>query len=62
MKQSTKFFDRDILRQVLNLTAILAAFGVNVLANIAPFNGLTIGEISNTVFRNVLITPANYAF
>jgi uncharacterized membrane protein YqjE len=50
------------IRQVLNLTAILAAFGVNVLANIAPFNGLTIGEISNTVFRNVLITPANYAF
>lgn len=62
MKQSTKFFDGDILRQVLNLTAILAAFGINVLANVAPVNGLSIGEISNTVFRNVLITPANYAF
>ncbi len=54
--------DRDILRQVLNLIAILAAFGVNVLANIAPINGLTIGEISNTLFKNVQITPANYAF
>ncbi|MBD1806018.1 tryptophan-rich sensory protein [Microcoleus sp. FACHB-SPT15] len=62
MKQSTKPLDRDIIRQVLNLIAILAAFGVNVLANVAPFNGLTIGEISNTFFRDVLITPANYAF
>ncbi len=54
--------DRDILRQYFNLTAILAAFGINVLANIAPMGGLTIGEISNTFFRDVLITPANYAF
>lgn len=54
--------DRDLLRQLLNLSAILAAFGINVLANVAPFNGLTIGEISNTLFREVLITPANYAF
>ncbi len=62
MRQSTKNLVGDILRQILNLTAILAAFGINVLANIAPFNGLTIGEISNTFFREVLITPANYAF
>lgn len=54
--------NQDIFRQVLNLTAILSAFGINVLANVVPFNGLTIGEISNTVFREVLITPANYAF
>lgn len=50
------------IRQWANLIAILAAFGVNVLANITPFNGLTIGEISNTIFRNVKIIPANYAF
>ncbi len=62
MRQSTKNLVGDILRQILNLTAILAAFGINVLANIAPFNGLTIGEISNTFFTEVLITPANYAF
>lgn len=54
--------DRDILRQIANLVAILAAFGTNVAANINPLNGLNIGEISNTVFKNVLITPANYAF
>ncbi|BBD54215.1 hypothetical protein NIES204_15040 [Planktothrix agardhii NIES-204] len=31
------------LRQWANLMAIIAAFGINVLANLAPFNGLTIG-------------------
>ena len=62
MRQSTTSLNQDILRQLLTLIAILAAFGTNVLANVAPFNGLTIGEISNTVFKAVLITPANYAF
>lgn len=54
--------NRDKLRQIINLSAILAAFGTNIIANIAPVNGQTIGEISNTLFQNVLITPANYAF
>lgn len=62
MKQSTTSLDRDKLRQFLNLAAILAAFGMNVWANVAPLNGLTIGAISNTFFREVLIVPANYAF
>ncbi|HEY9832389.1 MAG TPA: tryptophan-rich sensory protein [Stenomitos sp.] len=62
MKQSTKSLDRDRLRQFLNLAAILAAFGMNVWANISPLNGLTIGAISNTFFQEVLIVPANYAF
>jgi hypothetical protein len=62
MKQSTTSLDRDRLRQFLNLAAILAAFGINVWANVAPLNGLTIGAISNTFFREVLIVPANYAF
>lgn len=62
MKQSIKSLDRDNLRQFFNLSAILAAFGINVLANVAPINGLSIGEISNTFFKEVLITPANYAF
>jgi hypothetical protein len=54
--------NRDKLRQIVNLIAIVAAFGTNIIANIAPFNGQTIGEISNTLFQDVLITPANYAF
>jgi hypothetical protein len=60
--RTQNYLDRDILRQFLNLTAILAAFGINVWANIAPINGLTIGAISNTFFQDVLIIPANYAF
>ncbi|MEW6496966.1 MAG: tryptophan-rich sensory protein [Cyanobacteriota bacterium] len=59
---TTKYLDKNVLRQLLTLSAILAAFGINVLANVAPINGLTIGEISNTFFQEVLITPANYAF
>ena len=54
--------NQDRLRQWVNFLAILSAFGINVWANIAPLNGLTIGEISSTFFANVLIIPANYAF
>ncbi|MFW6316833.1 MAG: tryptophan-rich sensory protein [Cyanobacteriota bacterium] len=52
----------DLLRQLLNAIAVFAAFGVNILANVRPLRGLTLGEISNQVFGEVLITPANYAF
>jgi hypothetical protein len=55
-------FDRDRLRQELNLFAILAAFITNIFANVRPLNGENIGAISNTVFSDVLIIPANYAF
>lgn len=54
--------NQNRLRQWVNLVAILSAFGINVWANIAPWRGLTIGEISTTFFPNVLIIPANYAF
>ncbi len=54
--------DQKLIRVWANLLAILAAFFTNVLANIAPINGLTIGEISNNLFEDVLITPASYAF
>ena len=49
--------DKNFIRQWANLLAILAAFFTNVLANIAPINDLTIGEISNQLFKDVLITP-----
>lgn len=55
-------FDRDLLRQICTLASIVAAFGVNVQSNLAPIGGANIGEISNTQFKEVLITPANYAF
>ena len=51
-----------MLRPGLTLSAILAAFVINTASNIVPINGQSIGEISNTLFQDVLITPANYAF
>ena len=52
----------DTLRQLITFAAVVIAFIVNVLSNIFPLNGLTIGGISNTLFKDVLIIPANYAF
>ena len=54
--------DKNVVRQWATLLSILAAFFTNVLANISPINGLTIGEISNEIFKDVLITPKSYAF
>lgn len=62
MKSVNQGFDSDFLRSVANFIAILAAFAINVYANVAPPNGLTIGEISNRFFSEVPIIPANYAF
>ena len=62
METNTGKFNSDIMRQWANLIAILTAFFLNVYVNIAPPSGQTIGEISNTVFKDVLITPASYAF
>ncbi|MEC4812074.1 MAG: tryptophan-rich sensory protein [Scytonema sp. PMC 1069.18] len=62
MQQSDSHLNQDFLRQLAVLAAIIGAFLINVLSNIFPLNGLNIGEISNTLFKNVLIIPANYAF
>ncbi len=51
-----------IIRQILSLFSVITAFGMNVWANINPPKGLTIGEISQQIFKDVLITPASYAF
>ena len=47
---------------ILALVAILATLTINALSNFFPLKGANIGEISNTVFQGVQITPANYAF
>ena len=62
MQQSTRGNYRDFWRQLVTLAAIFGAFVINVVSNVFPLNGLSIGEISNTLFKNVLIIPANYAF
>ncbi len=51
-----------VIRQIITFVSVIAAFTTNILANVNPPNGLSIGEISNRFFSNVLITPANYAF
>ncbi|MDJ0694513.1 tryptophan-rich sensory protein [Mastigocoleus sp. MO_188.B34] len=62
MQHSSSSNQWDFLRQIVTLIAIILAFIVNVASNIFPLNGLTIGQISNTLFKEVLIIPANYAF
>lgn len=62
MKRFNSFSSLDRLRPILTVSAIITAFGVNIWANIAPIGGLTIGEISNTLFREIQIIPASYAF
>ena len=62
MQHSSSSNHGDFFRQIVTLVAIILAFVVNAVSNIFPFNGLTIGEISNTLFKEVLIIPANYAF
>ncbi|MBE9076158.1 tryptophan-rich sensory protein [Romeria aff. gracilis LEGE 07310] len=49
-------------RQGATFAAVFAAIIVNALSNFFPLGGANIGEIANTVFADVKITPANYAF
>ena len=62
MRRRSLSIDKNLFRQWVDFFFVLTAFGTNVLANIAPINDLTIGEISSTFFADVLIIPANYAF
>jgi hypothetical protein len=62
MQESTSNNYQDLIRQLITFVAVVAAFVVNVASNIFPLNGLSIGAISNSIFKDVLIIPANYAF
>lgn len=50
------------LRPILTLLAVLGAIVVNGVSNAAPPNGESVADLSNIVFRDVLIIPASYAF
>ena len=52
--------DRSMLRAALNVVALLATIGVNALANILPFNGVTTGDVANMF--PVKFVPAGYVF
>lgn len=52
--------NRDIIRQFLNIVALVATLIVNYLSNALPLNGKTPAEISNALPN--LFVPANYVF
>ena len=62
MKLSTQRFESDFRRQVVTIVAIVGSIVVNTVSNIFPLNGVNVGALSNTLFANVKIVPANYAF
>ncbi len=52
--------NRDILRQLVVVIAVIATLAMNGLANALPLNGLTTGEISDRF--QVFFVPAGYVF
>ena len=52
--------NKSVVRQVVNVLAVIATIGVNALANVLPLNGLTTGEISDRF--KVYFVPAGYVF
>ena len=62
MKLSTQRFESDFRRQVVTIAAIVVSIVINTVSNIFPLNGVSVGKLSNTLFANVQIIPANYAF
>jgi hypothetical protein len=52
--------NKDRVRQIVNVIAVIAVLVVNTLANTLPINGLNTGEISDRF--DVLFVPAGYVF
>jgi hypothetical protein len=62
MNRSNQGFNPDLQRQIVTLAAVLGSIAINTLSNIFPLNGVSVGNLSNTLFASVQIIPANYAF
>lgn len=62
MTPSTRNSNSDLGLAIATLLAIAATLIVNTLSNIFPPGGLNVGAIANTLLKDVLILPANYAF
>jgi hypothetical protein len=62
MNSSNQRSDPDRQRQIATLAAVLGSIAINTLSNVFPLNGVSIGNLSNTLFASVQIIPANYAF
>ncbi|MBU1878516.1 MAG: tryptophan-rich sensory protein [Chloroflexi bacterium] len=52
--------NKDIVRQIVNILAVLVTIAVNGLANALPLNGLNTGQISDRF--HVYFVPAGYVF
>lgn len=52
--------NKDTIRQILVLLAVIATIIINGLANALPINGLSTGEISDSF--DVFFVPAGYVF
>lgn len=52
--------NKDVLRQLLTVLAVLATTAINILSNALPINGLNTGQISDQF--QVYFTPAGYVF
>ena len=52
--------NKDTVRQIMVVVAVLATIAINALANVLPLNGLNTGEISDRF--QVYFTPAGYVF
>ncbi len=59
MQQSSSGNSQDFIRQITTLGPIGGAFIINIISNIFELNGLNIGVIPNTLFKDVLIVPTN---
>ncbi|MGB3493089.1 MAG: hypothetical protein WBA57_10200 [Elainellaceae cyanobacterium] len=59
---SKRTLNRDKVRQLVTFVAIASTFLINLWSNLFPIGGENIGELSNSLFGEVLIIPANYAF
>ncbi len=62
MKSNQRSEPEDRGRQVMTLAAVLGSIAINTLSNVFPLNGVSVGNLSNTLFASVQIIPANYAF
>ncbi len=52
--------DKHLLRQIINVVAVVVTITMNILANALPLNGLNTGEISDRFI--VYFVPAGYVF
>ena len=52
--------NKDIIRQISVVVALIITIAVNVLSNAIPFNGLTAPEIADSF--DVYFVPAGYVF